>query len=43
VIYSLKGILMDFETVYNFGKKVDGFFEIELVNLAALVKLEEED
>jgi 5-(carboxyamino)imidazole ribonucleotide synthase len=42
VIYSLKG-LMDFETVYNFGKKVDVLtFEIELVNLAALVKLEEE-
>jgi 5-(carboxyamino)imidazole ribonucleotide synthase len=38
-----KGDLMDFETVYNFGKKVDVLtFEIELVNLAALVKLEEE-
>jgi 5-(carboxyamino)imidazole ribonucleotide synthase len=38
-----KGDLMDFETVYNFGKQVDILtFEIELVNLAALVKLEEE-
>ena len=38
-----KGDLMDFETVYNFGKKVDVLtFEIELVNLAALLKLEEE-
>ena len=38
-----KGDLMDFETVYNFGKKVDVLtFEIELVNLDALVKLEEE-
>ncbi|MFV8393079.1 5-(carboxyamino)imidazole ribonucleotide synthase [Flavobacterium sp. LB2P6] len=38
-----KGDLMDFETVYNFGKKVDVLtFEIELVNLKALVKLEEE-
>ena len=38
-----KGDLMDFETVYNFGKKVDVLtFEIELVNLEALVKLEEE-
>ena len=37
-----KGDLMDFETVYNFGKKVDVLtFEIELVNLEALVKLEE--
>ena len=34
---------MDFDTVYNFGKKVDVLtFEIELVNLDALVKLEEE-
>ncbi len=34
---------MDFETVYNFGKKVDVLtFEIELVNLDALVKLEDE-
>jgi 5-(carboxyamino)imidazole ribonucleotide synthase len=38
-----KGDLMDFETVYNFGKQVDVLtFEIELVNLEALVKLEEE-
>ncbi|TDE29236.1 5-(carboxyamino)imidazole ribonucleotide synthase [Flavobacterium ranwuense] len=38
-----KGDLMDFETVYNFGKKVDVLtFEIELVNLEALVKLEDE-
>lgn len=38
-----QGDLMDFETVYNFGKKVDVLtFEIELVNLDALVKLEEE-
>ena len=38
-----KGDLMDFETVYNFGKRVDVLtFEIELVNLQALVKLEEE-
>ncbi|WP_426095836.1 5-(carboxyamino)imidazole ribonucleotide synthase [Flavobacterium sp. DSR2-3-3] len=38
-----KGDLMDFETVYNFGKKVDVLtFEIELVNLDALLKLEEE-
>jgi 5-(carboxyamino)imidazole ribonucleotide synthase len=35
--------LMDFETVYNFGKKVDVLtFEIELVNLEALEKLESE-
>jgi 5-(carboxyamino)imidazole ribonucleotide synthase len=34
---------MDFDTVYNFGKKVDVLtFEIELVNLDALVQLEEE-
>jgi 5-(carboxyamino)imidazole ribonucleotide synthase len=33
--------LMDFDTVYNFGKKVDVLtFEVELVNLEALVKLE---
>jgi 5-(carboxyamino)imidazole ribonucleotide synthase len=32
---------MDFETVYNFGKRSILTFEIELVNLAALVKLEE--
>lgn len=38
-----KGDLMDFETVYNFGKLVDVLtFEIELVNLEALVKLEDE-
>jgi phosphoribosylaminoimidazole carboxylase PurK protein len=38
-----KGDLMDFETVYNFGKKVDVLtFEIELVNLEALEKLEKE-
>jgi 5-(carboxyamino)imidazole ribonucleotide synthase len=38
-----QGDLMDFDTVYNFGKKVDVLtFEIELVNIEALVKLEEE-
>nr|WP_314866402.1 5-(carboxyamino)imidazole ribonucleotide synthase [uncultured Flavobacterium sp.] len=38
-----QGDLMDFDTVYNFGKKVDVLtFEIELVNLEALVQLEEE-
>lgn len=38
-----QGDLMDFETVYNFGKQVDVLtFEIELVNLEALEKLEEE-
>lgn len=38
-----KGDLMDFETVYNFGKQVDVLtFEIELVNLKALEKLENE-
>jgi 5-(carboxyamino)imidazole ribonucleotide synthase len=38
-----KGNLMDFETVYNFGKLVDVLtFEIELVNLEALVRLEDE-
>ncbi len=38
-----KGDLMDFETVYNFGKQVDVLtFEIELVNLEALSKLEDE-
>ncbi len=38
-----QGDLMDFETVYNFGKQVDVLtFEIELVNLEALIKLEEE-
>ena len=38
-----KGDLMDFETVYNFGKQVDVLtFEIELVNLEALEQLEAE-
>ena len=38
-----KGDLMDFETVYNFGKQVDVLtFEIELVNLEALERLETE-
>ena len=38
-----QGDLMDFETVYNFGKQVDILtFEIELVNLEALEKLENE-
>lgn len=38
-----QGDLMDFDTVYKFGKKVDILtFEIELVNLDALMKLEEE-
>ena len=38
-----QGSLMDFETVYNFGKQVDILtFEIELVNLEALEKLENE-
>ena len=38
-----QGDLMDFETVYNFGKLVDVLtFEIELVNLEALEKLENE-
>ncbi|WP_310378442.1 5-(carboxyamino)imidazole ribonucleotide synthase [Flavobacterium sp.] len=38
-----QGSLMDFETVYNFGKQVDVLtFEIELVNLDALEKLESE-
>ncbi len=39
----VQGDLMDFETVYDFGKQVDVLtFEIELVNLEALIKLEEE-
>jgi 5-(carboxyamino)imidazole ribonucleotide synthase len=39
----VQGDLMDYETVYNFGKQVDVLtFEIELVNLAALEKLENE-
>jgi 5-(carboxyamino)imidazole ribonucleotide synthase len=38
-----QGSLTDFETVYNFGKQVDVLtFEIELVNLEALEKLENE-
>ncbi|HUH46224.1 MAG TPA: 5-(carboxyamino)imidazole ribonucleotide synthase [Arenibacter sp.] len=38
-----KGDLMDFDAVYNFGKKVDLLtIEIENVNLAALEKLESE-
>ncbi|WP_290702087.1 5-(carboxyamino)imidazole ribonucleotide synthase [Lacinutrix sp.] len=38
-----KGDLMDFETVYNFGKQVDILtFEIENVNVDALEKLETE-
>ncbi|MFD0860818.1 5-(carboxyamino)imidazole ribonucleotide synthase [Sungkyunkwania multivorans] len=38
-----QGDLMDFETVYNFGKKVDLLtIEIENVNVEALEKLEEE-
>ncbi|TSE11064.1 MULTISPECIES: 5-(carboxyamino)imidazole ribonucleotide synthase [Aquimarina] len=38
-----QGNLMDYETVYNFGKKVDILtFEIETVNLQALVQLEKE-
>ncbi len=38
-----QGDLMDFETVYNFGKKVDILtIEIENVNLKALEKLEQE-
>lgn len=37
------GNLMDFETVYNFGKKVDVLtFEIESVNVEALERLESE-
>lgn len=38
-----KGDLMDFDTVYNFGKLADVLtFEIEHVNVAALEKLESE-
>lgn len=38
-----KGDLMDFETVYQFGKQVNVLtFEIEHVNIQALEKLEEE-
>jgi 5-(carboxyamino)imidazole ribonucleotide synthase len=39
----IKGSLMDFDTVYNFGKQVDVLtFEIEHVNVEALEKLESE-
>jgi 5-(carboxyamino)imidazole ribonucleotide synthase len=39
----IQGSLMDFDTVYNFGKQVDVLtFEIELVNIEALEKLESE-
>lgn len=39
----VQGSLMDFDTVYNFGKQVDVLtFEIELVNVDALEKLEQE-
>ncbi len=38
-----QGSLLDFDTVYNFGKQVDVLtFEIELVNIEALEKLESE-
>jgi 5-(carboxyamino)imidazole ribonucleotide synthase len=38
-----QGSLTDYDTVYNFGKKVDVLtFEIELVNLEALEQLERE-
>jgi len=38
-----QGNLMDFDTVYNFGKKVDLLtIEIEHVNIDALIKLEKE-
>ncbi|MEZ0006932.1 5-(carboxyamino)imidazole ribonucleotide synthase [Flavobacterium sp. 28YEA47A] len=38
-----QGDLMDYDTVYEFGKKTDVLtFEIELVNLEALEKLEQE-
>ena len=38
-----QGSLMDFDTVYNFGKKVDLLtIEIEHVNVEALIKLEKE-
>ena len=38
-----RGSLMDFDTVYNFGKQVDVLtFEIEHVNVEALQKLEDE-
>jgi len=39
----IKGDIKDFETVYNFGKKVDALtIEIESVNVEALEKLEKE-
>ncbi len=39
----VKGDIKDFDTVYNFGKKVDVLtIEIEAVNVEALEKLEEE-
>ena len=39
----IQGDLLDFDTVYNFGKQVDVLtFEIEAVNVKALQKLEEE-
>lgn len=39
----IEGDLMDFDTVYTFGKQVDLLtFEIELVNLEALEQLEKE-
>ena len=41
--YFEQGDLLDFDTVYNFGKKVDVLtFEIESVNIKALQKLEHE-
>ncbi len=41
--YFEQGSLMDFDTVYNFGKQVDVLtFEIEHVNIQALEKLESE-
>ncbi len=41
--YFEQGDLMDYDTVYNFGKKVDVLtFEIEGVNVNALEKLEKE-
>ena len=39
----VQGSLLDFDTVYNFGKQVDVLtFEIELVNVDALERLEQE-
>lgn len=39
----VQGSLLDFDTIYNFGKQVDVLtFEIELVNVDALEKLEQE-